>query len=279
MFQKYTQLRSWLRSIGVLKVVSWFLSLRANRLMNTYREEYEQTQPGTVEVGPKDNRVRFRVLDADHYVSLRVAREAKVVKCIVDRLRPGDIVWDIGANVGYYTMLCAKAIGSKGKVYAFEPHPAACAVLRENINLNGFDNVEILPLAMGRTKGTFRLQVVDKVASGVHRLVLDPTEPLLDCKTVPVEVISGDEWLDQQAVNIPQLIKLDVEGAEEDVLCGIRGTLTDPQCHTVIAEIHFGILDSQGHRDAPKRIFEFLQACGFDRLTWLDSSHLAAFRH
>jgi hypothetical protein len=73
----------------------------------------------------------------------------------------------------------------------------------------------------------------------------------------------------------PALIKVDVEGAEEEVLHGLSRTLAGPSCHTLLCEVHFAQLEARGHREAPARIESSLRSHGF-RIRWLDASHLLA---
>src|SRR5947208_14953773 len=67
--------------------------------------------------------------------------EPETVKLFVGALRPGMVVLDVGAYLGYYTFLAARQVGEKGKVYAFEPDPSSYRFLEHNIHLNGYSNI------------------------------------------------------------------------------------------------------------------------------------------
>lgn len=77
---------------------------------------------------------------------------------------------------------------------------------------------------------------------------------------------------------MPTLVKIDVEGAEEDVIAGLRALLQEPACRSVVCEVHFGLLAARGEPQAPVRIQETLRGWGFTSQKWVDKSHLAAHK-
>jgi hypothetical protein len=89
-------------------------------------------------------------------------------------------------------------------------------------------------------------------------------------------MLSGDLYV-QRGGPVPQVIKVDVEGFEEQVFLGMRETLQSRQVRTIFCEMHFGILEERGDRMAPVRIEKMLKDLGF-RVSWIDASHLGAMR-
>lgn len=195
--------------------------------------------------------------------------EARYDRGFSSGLRPGDRVWDVGANVGYYTRLFAGRVGEQGHVFAFEPSPmnfqrlaTACAGLR---------NATLLPCGLGREDGKLCFQqgaddlgatsrIVDSAADGVN-----------------VEIRSGASLLAGGAAALPNAIKIDVEGFELEVLEGLADALRQPPLRMIGVEVHFGILQQRGMALVPQQIESLLQRNGFT-VSWPDSSHILAVR-
>lgn len=125
-------------------------------------------------------------------------------------IRPGSVVFDVGAHVGYYTVLSSVLAGPSGKVIAFEPLPANLKYLRRHLRLNGCDNVRVLTNCVGEGSSIARFD--DSHGTGVGHLASEGT--------LEVQVRSLDEMVESGALPIPQFIKIDVEGAELLVLRG-----------------------------------------------------------
>jgi FkbM family methyltransferase len=158
--------------------------------------------------------------------------EPEVQKTLAETLREGDVLYDIGANIGFFTLNAARLVGANGCVYAFEPVPQVAETLRANIELNAFDNVVITEAAVhSRTGvadldlsgGTTAAHVVQGVPSAVDLL--------------RVETQRLDDLVAAGTLRPPTLVKIDVEGAERDVLAGMSQTV---RAHrpVVICELH-----------------------------------------
>lgn len=155
-------------------------------------------------------------------------------------VKEGDVVLDIGANIGYFTLLAARLVGEKGKVYSFEPEPTNYSLLLKNIKLNSYDNVVPLQKAVSNVKGTVRLHLSD-TDTGAHTLRHNPSgqgfTALPSDKSVEVEAVALDEYFEDKghAINV---IKLDVEGAEMAVLLGMDRVLKHNQDVKIFAEFY-----------------------------------------
>jgi len=134
-------------------------------------------------------------------------------------LRPGDVVLDVGANVGLTTLVASRAVGERGKVYAFEPHPAVFAYLEDNLALNGAGNVVAENVALGDREGTAR---ISDMRSDDHNFI--------DSSGTGIEV--AERRLDQLDTGESRisLLKIDVEGYERFVLEGAAKTLERTEC-------------------------------------------------
>jgi FkbM family methyltransferase len=168
----------------------------------------EATLPGgeVVRIAPA---FRHMTWNPDEYEAFRSA------------VSPGAVVIDAGANVGAYTVLFAQWVGREGHVYAFEPDPSAAAGLRAHVELNGVaPQVTIVPAAVSDGRHS-RLRFTVGASSGVSRLAPDDAAI---ARTIDVDALSLDQFCDSQGMR-PNVIKVDVEGAELGALRGARATI------------------------------------------------------
>jgi FkbM family methyltransferase len=135
-------------------------------------------------------------------------------------------VVDIGANIGYYTLIAARLVGKKGTVYAFEPEPTNYKLLCENIAINGYTNVVPIEKAVSNATGKTKLYVnaaIADVSSFAKDNVLTHSKNL-DC--LEVETITLDDFFERTVGDDRiDLMKIDVEGAEELVVDGAERVL------------------------------------------------------
>ncbi len=131
-------------------------------------------------------------------------------KIFAKYVRVGDTVYDIGAHTGYYSLLASMLVGQQGKVYAFEPLPRNVQFLREHLRANLVNNVQIMPFAISNWSGVARFSNGNSSFQG-H---LSPEGE------IEVPVVSLDELWKKGELVSPQVIKIDVEGAEFSVLTG-----------------------------------------------------------
>jgi FkbM family methyltransferase len=145
--------------------------------------------------------------------------EAKMIRRLLDK---GEIFWDIGANIGYFSLLAAAALQHTGQVIAFEPGQVAYARLLDNIGLNPFRNIATFNLAVTDREGEAALYLAAETADGCASLYGGGGEASAReiCPTV-----SLDGFAASHALPGPDFIKIDVEGAELFVLRGARGIL------------------------------------------------------
>ncbi len=137
---------------------------------------------------------------------------------ILDRLRPGDTFVDVGANVGYFTLLAARAVGEEGRVFAFEPDPDNFELLARNIELNHLTNVVPVQRAVSDRCGPAQLYLSER-NKGDHRIF--PAGERRD--SIEVLTVSLDSYLgDEPDVDV---VKIDTQGAEVPVLLGMGSIL------------------------------------------------------
>lgn len=144
--------------------------------------------------------------------------EPDVEWCLRNLLKPESICFDVGANLGYFTSVMAQC-APQGRIYAFEPMMATFARLESCLRLNAFSNVHAFPFAIGAVDGCGQL-FVHESATGNASLHKDPIARL--ARAQPVEMYSLDSLLAQGLVELPHIIKIDVEGHELEVLRGAQ---------------------------------------------------------
>jgi FkbM family methyltransferase len=157
-------------------------------------------------------------------------------------LHPGDIAFDIGANVGQLTVVMAGLVGPAGWVYAFEANPQCLPLLRATLRANGARNCTVVCGAVGAQQGGTRILYSDE-RSGMQWVTssLDPAWKLPDSgPTRPLETpaLRLDAFCRHRDLT-PDLLKIDVEGAEAEVLEGFQAHLAATKLH-LIAELSSG---------------------------------------
>ena len=174
-------------------------------------------------------------------------------------LKPGMTVVDIGANIGYYTLLAAKGVGSQGCVYAFEPEPTSHSFLERNMRANGCENVSLFTIAISNKKGEILLHI-SKTNKGNHSIIDLPNRSKEFTSSVKVRTKTLDDvCLSEKIPNI-DLIKIDVEGAEGHVLKGMQKTLAQLNL-TMFLEFFPENLRQAGND--PVEVLTFLTSHGF----------------
>jgi FkbM family methyltransferase len=154
-------------------------------------------------------------------------------------LQPGFKVFDVGANIGLYTVLSSATVGSIGHVWSFEPFPKASSYIRQNVTLNGFTNVTIVEKAVSDVVGHGEMYVFPEGADVYNSLgARTPAdEHIYSTGTLPVEVITLDAFAENAGLESVDLIKIDVEGAEERVVTGAQGLLAASKNVTLLLEL------------------------------------------
>jgi FkbM family methyltransferase len=147
--------------------------------------------------------------------------EARLVKKL---LSPGDNFWDIGANIGYFTLLAATALKNTGRIVALEPGGTAYRTLLKNIGLNDFTNITPVNLAASNSVGEAKLYLTAEIADTGANL-FQAGDERTQCETI--HTMPLDVFLTQEHLPPPQFLKIDVEGAELAVLQGATRILAE----------------------------------------------------
>ncbi len=148
--------------------------------------------------------------------------EVPVQEALESCLNTGDIFYDIGANVGFFTIIAAKLVGNTGHVYAFEPAPENASTIRNNVQINQFPHVTVLEKAVSSSSGTGKLLLTHDPGGNTLATAGSPPDVKGEMST---ELVSIDDLVAQGGVKPPDVVKVDVEGAEVEVLQGMAQTI------------------------------------------------------
>lgn len=174
-------------------------------------------------------------------------------------LTPGMTVLDVGANIGFHTVIAAARVGATGAVIALEPEPESHAFLARNVRDNDFKNVTLCAVAAANTNGTLMLHVSD-ANKGKHSLVTDSKHSREFSKTVPVPVRRIDDLLTEIGGSPVDVVKMDIEGAEPLALEGMPVLLASP---SLILFIEFSPVAIRRAGYDPSDMLETLAVNGF----------------
>lgn len=146
-------------------------------------------------------------------------------------ITPGMVVIDVGANIGYFSLLASTLVGSGGCVHAFEPDPVNCGLLRKNVRMNHASNIKVVQAALSNNDEPLQL-FLNSDNKGDHRI----WEATGEARTrISVKAMTLDQYLNKTGT-VPKFIKIDVQGAEGYVLEGMKETLAQSELSYLILE-------------------------------------------
>jgi FkbM family methyltransferase len=186
------------------------------------------------------------------------------MRLFTEKLRPGMVFYDIGAQAGYFTLLASSLVGPAGRVIAFEPAPRNIHYLRQHVDMHGLGNVDIEEAAVAGESGVRYFDTGPSFVAG----------RLCETGSIPVRTLGLDEEIQAGRLPVPQFLKIDVEGAELEVLCGAEWLLAHhaPQ---IALDIHSFLGPSFAHLEGGCR--QLLVRHGY-RLERLGSHDVYAWR-
>ena len=201
--------------------------------------DFAHTNDSTVVIKEIEPRVRLFIDLSDHTIGLNILRghyERDEIQFVRAVLKPGDSAIDVGAHIGFFTMQMAAAVGPEGRVYAFEPLDLNADLLEQSVAENGFGGrVDFRRAAAGAAPGMATLTFpVETLNSGGAYLLRDGTAPLAGHRKKEVPVVALDALDLRRPV---RLIKMDVEGAEPQVLRGAASLLQRDR-PLILSELH-----------------------------------------
>jgi FkbM family methyltransferase len=203
-------------------------------------------------------------LDLDDYVQRRIfyeSHEPEQLAFFRRFLRRGDVVLDVGAHVGLFTLVSALEVGPVGEVHAFEPVPANFAALEANVELNGFENIVLNRAAVGAENGEVELGIPDDaLALGGETSAMYTVGG--GARTVSAPLIRLDDYVGALGDREIRILKMDAEGLEPSVLEGFRDRLQHAPPAAIVLEVNVELLDRHGFT-GPELISE-LRSYGYE---------------
>ena len=176
--------------------------------------------------------------------------EEQILSQFLSELRAGDVVYDIGANIGLFTCFAATTIPD-GTIIGFEPHPVNADRLRENLSMNGGSNYQIMEYALSNVDSKGYLHVSEsQLGAGRSSVSVEGDVCIQQCK--------AESLIDDDLIPPPTVVKIDVEGAELRVLEGFGSHLDD--IRTLFCEVHPKEMRSFG--DTPEELEALLESRG-----------------
>jgi len=189
--------------------------------------------------------------------SLLSGHEARIYG---DCVKPGMTVLEIGANIGFFTLLFSRLSGETGRVIAFEPDPGNFRLLKKNIKANGRKNTVCVGKAVSNETGTGRLFRSEE-HHGDHRIFDSPDGR----NSVAIETVAIDDYLTKGTT--VDFIKMDIQGAEYSALLGMEKTIQNSARFVMICEFSPGLLRQAGAD--PEEFLKRLKALGLT-INYLD---------
>ena len=174
--------------------------------------------PGVAEV--EGHKMFLDSIDSE-YLSIHGVYEPLGTEIVKKEIKKGDVVLDIGANIGYYTLIFAKLVGEEGKVFA---------LLKKNVEINGYKNVILVQKAISNKTGKLKLYLCDD-NKGDHR-IYDSHDGR---KSIEIEAIGLDDYFRDYDGKIA-FIKMDIEGAEEGAFQGMPNLLKNNKSVKILSE-------------------------------------------
>lgn len=166
-------------------------------------------------------------------------------------IKPGQVVYDVGAHVGYYALLAAIRVGRNGRVWAFEPVPENFAFLQQHVELNQISNITCMQMAVARASGTTHFRLGGTRSTG----------KLSAEGELAVATLCLDDLVSASRALPPDVIKIDVEGAELEALQGARSVLlsTHPKLYvaTHSESLHRDCIDYLTEMDYQVTVLEW----------------------
>ncbi len=191
------------------------------------------------------SRFDYPIKSAIGYGLSMAAFETAEIAFMRGLLQPGDVVFDVGANAGLFTVIAARQVGANGRVYAFEPGQRELELLHHNVSINNLTNITIIPYAISDRNGTAQFAVASDGALSSLGKTNHPEQKIIGWETV--QTITLDSFAKDQGIARVDFLKIDVEGAERSVVRGAAAILADNPRLNVLFESDLRNTDCFGY--------------------------------
>jgi FkbM family methyltransferase len=205
---------AWLRSLRRAPILGRFVHGASRRILPADEKVWAQ-----IEAGPASG-IWLELNPRTGHDYLRGQTELSSQQAVAQALRPGMVFYDLGANLGLFSLLAARLVGEAGRVFSFEPDPQVAARLRSHIARNGFRNVVVVEAGVWSLSGEIEFSPADEGSPdrGTGRLMAGGSGAANATGRCMVRCVALDDFVNDAPP--PDAIKCDVEGAEVEVLQG-----------------------------------------------------------
>lgn len=187
--------------------------------------------------------------------------EGYSTKAVKKLIKNGDIILDVGANIGYYSVIMSKLIGNDGKIYSFEPTKYFRDVLEVNLKINSITNVTVLSYGLSDFKKSLEIQIGSSSAS------LHNTSEKEDLLRETIELNVLDEVINELDINRIDFIKIDVDGHEPAFLKGALKTIEKYKPIVLLEVMHLNYLN---YGISAWDFYDYLKQLGFHIFSEID---------
>jgi len=161
--------------------------------------------------------------------------EREQLEYFIKQIRDADVVWDVGAFIGMFSMFASQAVGANGQVFTFEPEASTAELVKKNCAYNNISNITLIEAALGEEDGEAMIYSSEEDQNAISSL--KPGENLKK-QGIPIQIRTGESLVRQHEAEPPTVVKMDVEGAEYQALKGMREVLERPECRFLFLELH-----------------------------------------
>lgn len=255
----------------IIRIIRFF---HLQPILRKWYYHFSHPKDGILKLEISGIKTRFYVYTPEELRLLESIGEERILELLILDLQPGDVVYDIGGNIGFYTIFLAKKISNQGEVFVFEPEKESYIHLQNNIKLNNLSNVCTFQKAVGDRSGEAKLHLGQ--TTGNFSLVKTYEK---ETGSQIVEIVNGDQFVKEKNLPIPKVVKIDVEGYEYSVLQGLRQTLSHPDCEIICCEVHPHLLPPDVNGE---KILELLTSLGFrqfDTYKRVNDYHIIAYKN
>jgi len=201
------------------KVITLFYGSNLSKygiVRKTSRYMTQKLHPEFVEI--EGNKIYLDERDS-LFLSSNIIHEKTIVNLVKNEIKKGDVVIDIGAHIGYYTVLFAKLVGPEGKVFAFEASPTNFEILKKNVAVNGYQNVALNNKAVSDKNGKLTLYITGETSTANFLFKPEKSKNIIE-----IDSITLDEYFQDFNGQI-NFLKMDISGAEPRVIKGMDSIL------------------------------------------------------
>lgn len=213
------------KSLSGVSGIERYIDLKLHEDYRRSPQEVAHVRGFDICLNPKDEYI-------SSYISIAKSYELTTSAIFTSLVRRGSTIFDVGANVGWFTLLAARLSGPTGRVVSFEPEPTNFGLLTKSLELNHFGNVKLLQEAASDFDGKLTLYLTTAAnMPGSHSTIRD-----FGMGSISIDATRLDRVASDLGIDTIQLLKIDVEGAEAKVLLGARSLLDGHKIQNIILE-------------------------------------------